>query len=90
MRNEQLFDEFIAFCDSQPKDKVIDHSCWSTCALGEFASYKNLILSSWSGWFSFTKEVLGDDELRDKVEKHGEDECPSNYGEFTEFLKNYK
>jgi len=32
-------DGFIQFCGWQPMDKVIDHSCWSTCAVGEYARY---------------------------------------------------
>ena len=38
MQDNQLFKEFVEFCDNQPKDKRINHQYWSTCAVGEFAS----------------------------------------------------
>lgn len=41
-QNKELFIEFVNFCESQPEDKVIDHTYWSTCAVGEFAKHKGI------------------------------------------------
>jgi hypothetical protein len=46
MQDKQLFKEFVAFCQSQPKDKPIDHSSWKTCAVGDFAATKGLSIQS--------------------------------------------
>ncbi len=33
--NKELFKEFVEFCDSQPKDRIIDHDSWGVvCCRG--------------------------------------------------------
>lgn len=46
MQDKELFKEFVTFCQAQPEDKFIDHSDWSTCAMGEFAGSKNISLTN--------------------------------------------
>lgn len=43
MQDKQLFKEFVEFCESQDDYKLINHSTWKTCAVGEFALTKGVI-----------------------------------------------
>ncbi len=45
VQDKALFQEFVNFCDNQPKDKEIDHSSWESCAVGEFALSKFGVVS---------------------------------------------
>lgn len=85
-QNKELFIEFVNFCESQPEDKYIDHSTWDSCAVGEFAEYKGIDISDGIDDSIFASEIFGSSELRSRV---GNGFCPSIYGEFTKFLKQY-
>lgn len=93
MRNEKLFQEFIAFCESQPEDKEINHSYWCTCAVGEFLSSKNLHMDRQSASWNTPEleQLLGDSEsVLFKAVGGSWGNIPSKtYGEFTKFLKQY-
>jgi hypothetical protein len=104
MRNEQLFNEFVQFCDSQPKDKVIDHSYWSSCAVGQFATSKGvsvpngyILPSDCNDFTGFVEQLFGE-PYKDVGENESNqltykivwtDGIPKSYGRFTEFLKKY-
>lgn len=74
----ELFKQFVEFCDRQPKDRVIDHSTWDTCAYGDFVSEADELC--------YPYQLFGCDTLMDQV---GNGNCPDTYGPFTEFLMQY-
>ncbi len=87
MMNKELFEEFIQFCNSQPRDEIINHWCWEECALGKFAKHKQKDLDIKS-MYDFSLEVLGDSYLRDYID---DIRCPlETYGEFTDYLNFYR
>ena len=88
-QDKELFKQFVEFCDNQPKGKVINHDWWCTCAVGEFL--KSIGIKVYSGTTSLNtpeiRKILGDNSpLWKALEARF---CPDNYGEFTEFLKQY-
>ena len=92
MRNEELFKQFVEFCESQPEDKVIDHSTWESCAVGDFLRYQGLeyigstldtpeieqVIVTYEGW--------GGSNFRSAI---GNGKCPSTYGKFSKWLRSY-
>ena len=86
-QNKDLFIEFVAFTESQPEDKLIDHDSWETCAVGDFAKDKGIDISKGLDDTIFASTIFGSGtELMNKV---GNGFCPNTYGEFTKFLKQY-
>jgi hypothetical protein len=90
MQDKALFEEFIRFCDSQPKDKEINHDLWCTCAVGEFLISKGIEMGEGSYTYN-TPEIsltigASNDGLWGRLDCR---DCPNTYGEFTEFLKSY-
>ena len=85
MQDIQLFKEFIQFCDKQPKDTAIDHSgSWCHCAVGEFFNWQEHDDED----AAEVQELLGSYWLNSSLlNRIGNGECPSNYGDFTTFLK---
>ncbi len=82
MQDIQLFKEFIQFCDKQPKDREINHGgSYCQCAVGDF--YEE-IRGDREEADESADLVLGYGELANAV---GNSKCPSNYGDFTTFLK---
>jgi hypothetical protein len=87
--NLELFKEFIAFCESQPVYKKINHDTWDSCAVGEFFTATGRDVDE-----HYARDMLGMDiEFPHKdgelVILIGNADCPDLYGEFTEFLKSY-
>lgn len=96
-QDKALFLEFIEFCDKQPKDKMIIHHTWQSCAVGDFVDYLGLDDINYQ---DFKVKLLGKDN---EVGHTGNDELPNLqtclsvgdnltptlYGKFTEFLKSY-
>jgi len=89
MQDEDLFNQFINFCESQPEDRVIDHyGSFKDCAIGKFAMFLGKDLSPTQAT-SFAEHVLGFGEL------YGEVNCAfihpelSTYGGYTKLLKQY-
>jgi len=105
MRNEKLFLEFISFCESQPEDKEINHQGWGTCAVGEFAASRGLVVGDVYCDGSYDEDF---EPFRDFIETlQGEPindreyltsdlskwlckiNLPKTYGEFTKELKTF-
>lgn len=84
MQDKPLFNQFIAFCESQPEDKKIDHSSWRSCAVGKFADSVGITDEYLS--VSFVPELLGTYPAN-LYKKLDLGDCPNTYGEFTKFLK---
>ena len=84
MQDIQLFKEFIQFCEEQPKDTTIDHSgSWSDCAVGKFFNWQDCDEDT-----DKVQVLLGNYWLNSSLANRiGNGECPSNYGDFTTFLK---
>jgi len=93
MRDEKLFLEFISFCESQPEDKGINHSWWSTCAVGEFLSSTGVHMDRQSASWNTPEieQLLGDSaSVLFKAVGGSWGNIPSKtYGEFTKFLKEH-
>jgi hypothetical protein len=89
MPNQDIsrFLQFVAFCDSQPIDKPINHYTWRTCAIGEFLeSEGRKLLQPISSNDHDLVAILGYEHSRLSCQL-GAGHCPDNYGEFTEWLK---
>lgn len=97
-QNKELFHEFVEFCKAQPEDKVIDHSSWRTCAVGEFIVHKGIsnMEEPYGYWNNEdTSELIeilgvrgnkGEDTLSRRLE---DSDLPETYGEFTKLLETY-
>lgn len=84
--NIEKLNKFIEFCDSQPKDRHINHNMWSTCAVGDYARVLEVPIPDWT---TEAKVLTGmGTELAKLVGSLREDEA-NTYGEFTEFLKTH-
>lgn len=102
-QNKELFIEFVNYCESQPIEKRIDHSTWESCAVGEFARTKGILVGpvfvdsdDYNLTFkNFIRDLQGEEindtsKLVNPVSKYlHRCNLPNNYGEFTKFLKQY-
>ncbi len=93
MRNEELFKEFVKFCESQPEDKMICHDSWSECAVGDFLRHKGLKEIGTTFDTPEIEQIVGgyDEEGVDYNFRKdiGSNKCPHTYGEFSKWLKDY-
>lgn len=104
-QNKELFLEFVAFCESQPEDKEIDHNNWASCAVGQFAESKGLKVapvyyditndSELVPFENFITELQGEPINDTYCLVHplskwlNKVSLPDTYGEFTKQLKTF-
>lgn len=93
--NKELFKEFVAFCEKQPEDKVINHRTWASCAVGDYARSLGADVPTYSQCRLDTHNcpvhnLIGiDPGLELILGNPSAMGVPNTYGEFTEFLKSY-
>jgi hypothetical protein len=89
-QNKELFQKFVEFCDAQPKDVEINHKRYfSDCAIGDYAKSIGEDFSGYPRWSLFAKEILGDGELYNIVDRAFTFSELRTYGGYTALLKTY-